>query len=96
ASAYSPSYVQALDHVRHQFSVVATVNHGSTGRGGASCDGYHVRVNGTCCPWWMGNSATDVSPSPRTSIRVHSATESGPAVAVHRWPIRLTHGIDCP
>src|SRR5580704_15843576 len=95
ASAYSPSYVHAADHVRHHASVAVIVNHGSVGWGGASWDGNHVRMYGICCPSVIENSDTDVSSSPWTSIRVHRDTESGPAVAVSRWPVplRVTQGI---
>ena len=88
--------MQVSDQLLQKTSVWTTANHGSTGRGGASCDGYQVSRNGSCWPSSMVNSATVRSPSPWVSARVHSATASGPAVAVSRCSWWVTQGMASP
>src|SRR5215469_4868546 len=92
ASRQGPSKLHELTQFSHHTSVSRMANSASTGRGGSSCDGNHVRTNGTRSPADTVKSATVVMSLPSVCTGDHKVRPSGPATAVSRQSKRRTHG----
>ena len=81
ASRHSPPYVHCCDHFRHQRSVSLIARVASNPRGGATCDSWYARMNGTRSPASTTKSATVVLPAPWVGAGVWRTSASGPATA---------------